>query len=32
VMSGAVTASVGTVPGWGELPHGRRRDGVAILA
>jgi histidinol-phosphate aminotransferase len=32
VMSGAVTASVGAVPGWGELPRGRSRDGGAIRA
>ncbi|MGA8538683.1 MAG: pyridoxal phosphate-dependent aminotransferase [Terriglobales bacterium] len=32
VMSGAVTASVGAVPGWGELPRARNRDGGAIRA
>jgi len=33
VMTGAVTASVGAVPGWGELPfRGRKRTSGEILA
>lgn len=32
VMSGAVTASVGAIPNWGELPHKRNLDGIAIRA
>jgi histidinol-phosphate aminotransferase len=32
VMTGAVTASVGAIPSWGELPRKRNRDGVGIRA
>src|ERR1700687_1819430 len=32
VMSGAVTASVGTMPGTGELPRRRNRNGIAMQA
>jgi len=32
VMSGAVTASVGAIPRWGEQPRKRTRDGIAIQA
>ncbi len=32
VMTGAVTASVGAIPSWGELPRKRNRDGITIQA
>jgi histidinol-phosphate aminotransferase len=32
VMTGAVTASVGAVPGWGELPRRRNREDAGIRA
>ncbi len=32
VMTGAVTARVGAVPGWGELPRRRDRAGISIRA
>jgi histidinol-phosphate aminotransferase len=32
VMSGAVTASVGAIPNWGELPHREKLDGIVTRA
>jgi histidinol-phosphate aminotransferase len=32
VMTGAVTASVGAISSWGELPRKRNRDGITIQA
>jgi histidinol-phosphate aminotransferase len=32
VMTGAVTATVGAIPGWGELPRKRSRGNMAIKA